>query len=337
MRAVISGQAGLATVESGAELLLLSVESPGQPVPIHPDAVASIFRGATDTFSTEVDDAAAARELLSTAWKRDRLLQMLIILLRGDANWDVRALAAEAAEELIVSPEARRFALDRLHSKPLPGDADLPMAMTIARARSAGEIAEVLRELGGSREREAAAGEAPELWTKSLPDVERIVAATVQRYGFDADDADRLRAIVDARLAENDYTVLRAYGEGDISLYLTAVIQRIAVKFRRDLSEDVIFETRGRLMQRVWAVLSEVGGELRHPGRLRLWLCVRETMTFPEIARMFRRRQWRVERLIKRGLEQFRSVLWRRGMAREAADPYLIFDRKTESAVRPIP
>src|SRR5215212_9396166 len=125
MKATISGQAGVAVVNDEGTTFLFSIDSPDEPLPIHPGRIASMFRGVTDTFSTDIGARAVAMKILSAAWKRDRLLQMLLILLRRDADTQVRQMAAEAAEELIASKEARRFALNRLYSHPLTEDADI--------------------------------------------------------------------------------------------------------------------------------------------------------------------------------------------------------------------
>lgn len=110
MIATISGQAGFAVVPGEATSLAYSIDHPASPDEILPQHVDLLFQGATDLMQVDVADASAAIALLRTEWSRDRLLQMLLLLLRADGEDEARSLAADAAEELFESNAARRFA-----------------------------------------------------------------------------------------------------------------------------------------------------------------------------------------------------------------------------------
>lgn len=146
MRATISGQAGLAAVQYGSTIQLYSIDSESWES-FAAGQVATLFDGATDVVSVEVADRNEAVCSMSMAWTSDRLLQMLLILLRHDADLETRREAAEVAETFINIQPARRFARNRLHSRPLPEDADIGTAIAIARFESRNEIAEMLTEL----------------------------------------------------------------------------------------------------------------------------------------------------------------------------------------------
>jgi len=145
MRATISGQAGIAiTEEVSGTMLLYSIDDPDQPIPVNSSAFDLALTGATDVIALDVRDRAAALKLLQIEWKRDRLLQMLILLLRKDVGRKVRREAAEIARLLIECEEARIFARDRLHSRPLTDDADLNGAIKISHSVAAERLESLL-------------------------------------------------------------------------------------------------------------------------------------------------------------------------------------------------
>lgn len=143
----MSGQAGFAVISDGATATAYSIDDPDAPEQILPQHMHLLFRGATDIVTVEVADAAAAIWLLRTEWSRDRLLQMLLLLLRSDGDPEARTMAAHAAEALFESNAARRFALNRLYSHPLTEDADVTGAINVAGAAGAHDTASRLRLL----------------------------------------------------------------------------------------------------------------------------------------------------------------------------------------------
>jgi len=147
MIATISGQAGFAVVPGETTAFAYSIDGPGSPDEILPEHVDLLFRGATDIVQVDVADASAAIALLRTEWSRDRLLQMLLLLLREDGEDEARRLAAGVAEELFESNAARRFALNRLYSHPLTEDANVHAAIDIANMAGARNTSSRLRQL----------------------------------------------------------------------------------------------------------------------------------------------------------------------------------------------
>ena len=233
MKATISGQAGLAVVEDSSTALLFSVVSPDEPTPIHWTSAASLFRGISDVFSTVVVDHDDARSRLSTAWKRDRLLQMLLILLSRDAGADLRAEAAGAAEELIASPEARRFAVNRLYSRPLTSDSDIKGALEIARQNGSRTIVEVLEDLLGSQ---PIIDDMLYVWNEIAGDGNDPELASLRRAFEDSDVFRRLATT--SRMSEVDAAVTATLKDRRLARFANAaaVLKRLAHSRRVELA-----------------------------------------------------------------------------------------------------
>lgn len=63
--------------------------------------------------------------------------------------------------------------------------------------------------------------------------LERAVAFVCRRHRLDPDDAEEFAAIVNLRLVDNDYAVLRAYEErSSFATFLSIVVQRMALDYR---------------------------------------------------------------------------------------------------------
>jgi len=72
-----------------------------------------------------------------------------------------------------------------------------------------------------------------DLLTANLPLVERAVAFACRRYAFDPEDAEEFRAVVNLKLVENDYAILRAYeARSGFATFISVVVQRMALDFR---------------------------------------------------------------------------------------------------------
>lgn len=75
--------------------------------------------------------------------------------------------------------------------------------------------------------------EAQDLLTANLSLIERAVGFAARRYKFDLNDAEEFAAIVNLKLVENDYAVLRAYeARSSFSTYISIVVQRLALDYR---------------------------------------------------------------------------------------------------------
>jgi RNA polymerase sigma factor (sigma-70 family) len=76
------------------------------------------------------------------------------------------------------------------------------------------------------------APEACELLVSNLDMIERAVSFAARRYRLTPNDAEEFGAIVQLRLVEHDYAVLRAYEErAKFSTYISIVVQRMALDY----------------------------------------------------------------------------------------------------------
>jgi DNA-directed RNA polymerase specialized sigma24 family protein len=74
--------------------------------------------------------------------------------------------------------------------------------------------------------------DARELLTSNLAVIERAVGFASRRYRLDPNDAEELAAIVNVKLIDNDYAVLRAYEErSSFATYISVVVQRLALDY----------------------------------------------------------------------------------------------------------
>ena len=76
-------------------------------------------------------------------------------------------------------------------------------------------------------------GNPNELLTANLPLIERAVAFACRRYRLDPNDAEEFAAIVNLKLVENDYAILRAYeARSSFATFISVVVQRMALDYR---------------------------------------------------------------------------------------------------------
>lgn len=77
------------------------------------------------------------------------------------------------------------------------------------------------------------AEEGSELLTANRGLIRKAVDFVCRRYRFDIDDAEDFASVVNLRLIENDYAILRAYEKrSSFATYLSIVIQRMALDYR---------------------------------------------------------------------------------------------------------
>jgi RNA polymerase sigma factor (sigma-70 family) len=75
--------------------------------------------------------------------------------------------------------------------------------------------------------------EARELLEANLALVGRVVAFACRRYRFDPEEAEDFASVVNLKLVDDDYGVLRAYeGRSGLATFLSIVIQRWALDYR---------------------------------------------------------------------------------------------------------
>ena len=162
MRALVSGQAGVAVLVESEPLFAVRFDAPGETILCATWAdVRALFAGADDVIDFPDTTHEAAVEELDLAWARDRALLLTLTLLDRDAKADTRAEAADCVGELFAEPISGRtgkveaFVADRLHSAPLPADSsDLSGAIAVAeKADPTGTVAVFLRAIEAAQPR----------------------------------------------------------------------------------------------------------------------------------------------------------------------------------------
>jgi RNA polymerase sigma factor (sigma-70 family) len=74
--------------------------------------------------------------------------------------------------------------------------------------------------------------EARDLLTSNLAVIERAVGFAARRYRLDPNDADEFTSVVNLKLVENDYAILRAFeARSSFVTYISIVIQRLALDY----------------------------------------------------------------------------------------------------------
>lgn len=72
-----------------------------------------------------------------------------------------------------------------------------------------------------------------ELLISNLRLIDRLVASTCRRHGVKSTDAEEFRSIVNLRLIENDYAILRKFeNRSKFSTFITVVIERLLLDYR---------------------------------------------------------------------------------------------------------
>jgi RNA polymerase sigma factor for flagellar operon FliA len=74
--------------------------------------------------------------------------------------------------------------------------------------------------------------ESPELLTSNLAVIERAVGFAARRYRLDPNDADEFASVVNLKLVDNDYAIIRAYeSRSSFATYISIVVQRLALDY----------------------------------------------------------------------------------------------------------
>ncbi len=156
MRALISGQAGVAVFCDAGPRFAVSFDAPEETLPCHTWAdVRALLASAHDVIDLPDTTREAAVAELDLAWANDRALQLTLVLLDRAARPDTRAEAAACVAELFAESFAGQpgavetFVAQRLASAPPgAGPADLPGAIALADGTAAvASVSRVLREL----------------------------------------------------------------------------------------------------------------------------------------------------------------------------------------------
>ena len=193
MRAILSGQAGLALLGDGDAVWAVSVEAPQERTRCDWRDAPYLFADADDV--VELPDVSQEKALdhLEQAWRRDRALQLMLILLDREEDAETRTMAAKCVEEHFASEKIRQYAADRFYSAPLPPSAEIGRAKRLADEASAHRVAAFLAKLETDQ---AVIAHTRRAWDEINPDT----------FGADAGKARFEAVAVDAgtfrRLAE---------------------------------------------------------------------------------------------------------------------------------------
>jgi hypothetical protein len=146
MDAILSGQVGIVILINGKSLSARSIgEEEYSPVP--PDAIAQVFRDASDVVHLKNASAATAFRTLENEWNKDTSLHLILILLSSRSHLRARGHAASALDMLLRNEPSLRFVMNRLYSAPLPIGADIDSSIQIAHDRGLLPLEAHLRRL----------------------------------------------------------------------------------------------------------------------------------------------------------------------------------------------
>ena len=124
MRAIISGQAGCAILMDGGSFRSIEIDSVEQEKPRTCWEVRNLLGDASDAFLLRDITREEAARHLEAAWRRDRALQMALIVLDPHEEENLRKEAAECLEDLLVSESDRERLANVMYSSPLPDKAE---------------------------------------------------------------------------------------------------------------------------------------------------------------------------------------------------------------------
>jgi hypothetical protein len=230
VRALISGQAGIAVLIDGEEYSSIEVHSV-ESVPRTAHDIAYLVGDASDLVELEgVSKDDAVREL-EVAWRKDRSLHLALIALDGEAGRENRLSSVKCLTDLLRNSSIADFVSNRLYAAPVPTTADLPGALELAESSGSTEFASVLRQLSADQElirRNRIAWDA-------LSSDQFGGAAEKERFGFAAVESGMFRLLA----------------HGNSSDALSAFL-----RFTRNHRVDMRWDVR-RLVKR-WLMISEL-------------------------------------------------------------------------------
>jgi len=180
LRALISGQAGVAVMLDDDRAVSIDVECQ-QPVVRGPEEWPHLLEGADDAY--ELNDVSEQQVIgeLDLAWRKDRTLHLMLILLDSDTERETRKESAELLENLVADERVLTHTLNRLHVAPIPATADLKGAIGIVRKRHPG-LEGILQEVSDTQEAIARSRQA---WELLPPDLFGSALAK-ESFGFEA-------------------------------------------------------------------------------------------------------------------------------------------------------
>jgi tetratricopeptide (TPR) repeat protein len=147
MRALVSGQAGLAVLIEKDDVYSVHIAAP-DPVPRSAADIPYLLADVNDVVEIPEATPQKAAVALDLSWRQDRALHLILILLDREADDDTRRIAAECLEEFACDPAVADFVCNRLYSGPLPDSADMVGALLLAESMDAKRLNQFLEDLG---------------------------------------------------------------------------------------------------------------------------------------------------------------------------------------------
>src|SRR5260370_5151515 len=120
MDALVSGQAGLAILVQGTEASLVSMDALDAESICTPNSIPYLLDGASDVVELKAVSKETALLRLQLAWKFDRALHLVLILLDREEERETRMMAAECIPGLIADPQVRERLENLLYSCRIP-------------------------------------------------------------------------------------------------------------------------------------------------------------------------------------------------------------------------
>jgi tetratricopeptide (TPR) repeat protein len=214
MKALVSGQAGVAVLLEGSSVSSLHMDS-AQLVPRSQADIVHLLGDASDIIELDGSDTKAATTALRLAWEKERALHLVLILLDTEADIEARTLSAECLEEFLTNPLVLEFVEDRLYVAPLPARADLTGAMRLATGTNGAFVTNLLERL---REHQPEIGHYREAW-EDLPSDRFGDAEAKARFGHALVNIGAFRQIALAGPGEKNNILLRCLADPQIQRF----------------------------------------------------------------------------------------------------------------------
>jgi tetratricopeptide (TPR) repeat protein len=194
LRALISGQAGVAVIIDGDEVVSVDVES-RQRVARSQQDWPWLLNDADDICQLEETSEAQAIAELDIAWRKDRSLHLALILLDRETEHQTRAQCLDLLEQFLTDGAISKHVLYRLHVAPFPANADVRQAIAIAKKRRCAKVNSILQQ---TQEAQPCIARSRQAWDLLPPDIFGSSAAK-ESFGFRAVESGLFAAISSAR------------------------------------------------------------------------------------------------------------------------------------------